>query len=204
MAEIKKEIFKGETDYTRKDKKEKKELKPIISSDKIVSTKKPFSKRMIKFFLDEDIEDVKGWLIHEIILPELKEMGRGVIANAFGIDYKPSRSGDTYHRDYRAYYRGSGSKKKNDGPKRDSRFDDEVDYRNIILEDRRDAEELVDRMRYQIEYDGTISVAEFLNLLHLPSEWTDSDWGWNNPNDIGIKKVHNGFRIDVREARRID
>ena len=56
-------------------------------------------------------------------------------------------------------------------------------------------------MRRRIEEFDQVSVADMLDLMEMTGKYTDNNWGWTNPNDIGIRRVNNGYLIDVAEAK---
>lgn len=52
---------------------------------------------------------------------------------------------------------------------------------------------------YIREYDS-VSVARLLDLFDLPGKYTDNNYGWTRPEDICVKRVREGYLIDVPEA----
>lgn len=218
MAEIKIEEIKPnhKTTYNNGAKIEtipkdaKEPVKKILSKDKIVSSKKPFSKRILSLFFGDDITDYKSYFIHDVLIPGCKSFAWDLLESTVFSDvtrsktsYRGSRNIIDYARSYRGRYSEPSSrykKKKNDGYEENGR----IDPRNVILRNRRDAEEVVDYLQRRIEDCGSVSVAEFLSTMDLESRWTDNDWGWTDPNDIGLKKVSGGWLIDVAEMEQMD
>lgn len=186
--------------------------KPIIDRDQIVSTKKPVSKKFLDRFLSEDIDDIKKWLIMDVVIPGVKNVILdGLCMMFFGEVDSRSRGRGGYRNDgrtnYRGYYSGSSSSgRRSSNYKRDERYDsdDRVDFRNIILRRRDDAERLIDELRDRIHKSGSVSVAELLDLIDVPGRYTDNNWGWDDERDIGIKRVSSGFLINVSEPRYLD
>lgn len=196
---------------------EREKLAPVVDSSKIVSTKKSLGRKFSDVFLNEDAKDVKKYVVFDVIIPGIKSTILNIVSMMFfgqtvsrgfgGMgDQNRRRSGSYYDYDYdynRSYtdYRGSYS----GGSRRDSskyyRADEKIDYRSIILNARSDAEILVDKMRARIKCNGTVTVAEFFDMLNIPGKFTDNDWGWDDERDIGVKRVPNGFLIDVAEAK---
>ena len=185
-----------------KDKpKQREKLKPIVGKDAIVSTNKSFARKVLSSFMKKDIVDVKDFLIHEVLIPNVQRFFLDSMAMTFfGERYSSgSRRPYDYSSRYRSSY-GSGNDNRDRGGTRYERSYNS-DYKNIILRNRKDAEELVDQLCKRIEDNGDVSVAEFLNLLDIPSEYTDNNIGWSDTRDIGIRVVNSGFLIDVAEAR---
>ena len=191
-------------------KTERKKAKPIVSRDKIVSTKKSFLEKFIGDFVNDDVVDIKEWLFMDVIIPGIKDTIYDMISLLLYGEAgsrprrgasRPSRRQSRY--DYRSSYDGS---RRNRRERRSDQYssNDQVDFRNIILRQRNDAEELIEEMRRRIEDTGSVSIAELFDLIDSPSRYTDNNWGWDNVRDIGIRRVATGFLIDVREPRSLE
>lgn len=185
---------------------------PIIGKDKIVSTKKPLSKKFAETFISEDAKDVKSWLIMDVIIPGIQSTIMDILSMMFYGEVNSRGRGRRYDRDngrvnYGDYYKGSSSgrsrKSRND---RDNRYDsdDHVDFRNIVLRYREDAERIIEEMRGRIHTNNSVSIAELLDLVGVTGRYTDNNWGWDNERDIGIRRVSTGFLIDVSEPKILD
>lgn len=193
--------------------KRKDKISPVINRDKIVSTKKPLSKRFSETIMGEDTQNIKSWLIMDVIIPGIKNtildmlsmMFFGEITSRSRVDHKRNDRAD-----YRSYYRrGSynirdmeNSRRHNDRDYYDS--DDQVDFRNIVLRDRYDAEKVINSMRNRIRDNGSASVADLLDLIDVVGRYTDNNYGWDDERDIGIRRVSSGYLIDVSEPKYLD
>lgn len=179
-------------------------LKPIVGDDAIVSTKKSVSRKLVSAFVKKDVVDVKDYLIFDVLIPNGKRFVLDFIAMTFfGERFDGRGRGygyDSGRHDYTSHYRSSSRSQSSGRYERAS----SVDYRNIILRNRRDAEEIIDRLCDRIRDNGDVSVAELLDLLDMPSEYTDNNIGWKDPRDIGIRVVNSGFLLDVAEARYLN
>lgn len=209
MADIDVSSLEPNTHKYKEEKAANREkVKPIIDRDKIVSTKKPLGKKFAETFLTEDMGDVKTWLIKDVIIPGIQNTILDMISLAFrGETYSGGRSTnrrgryDNNRTDYRSY---SDDRKRRD--RRDDRYesDDRVDFRNVVVERRADAERLIDEMRRRIIDTGSVSIAELFDLIDAPSRYTDNNWGWDDERDIKIRRVSSGFLIDVCEPRYLN
>ena len=79
-----------------------------------------------------------------------------------------------------------------------------MDFRNIVLRQRDDAERLIEEMRRRIRNNDSASVADLLDLIDIPGRYTDNNWGWDDERDIGIRRVSSGYLIDVAEPKYLD
>lgn len=185
---------------------------PVVSKSSVVSTKKPLSQKFTDTFIKEDVEDVKSWLIMDVIIPGVKNTILDMLGMMFfGGNGGYSRRGrNAYDRErvsYNSYYKSSydGRVNTNRSQSRTERpMNDKVDYRNIILQRRDDAEKVVQEMWRRIDDYGQVSIAEMLDLMEISGKYTDNNWGWTNRNEIGLRRVANGYLIDVAEAVLLD
>lgn len=215
MAEINIDSLKPNSHkYKNEKRKEEKEKKtsPIVDRSQIVSTKKPIGKKFAETFFSEDIKDIKDWLIKDVLLPGIQTTILDTISMMFfGVtnSNNKSRWSKTYNDDYtnyRSYYKSTNSKNIRSGNDRDNGYasDNRVDFRNIILRNRDDAENIIEEMRRRIRNENSVSVAELFDLIDIPGRYTDNNWGWDDERDIGIRRVSSGFLIDVAEPKYLN
>lgn len=184
----------------------KERVSPVIRSDQIVSTKKPLGKKFAETFMTEDTKDVKTWLLMDVLIPGIKNTILDILSMMFfgEVDSRNRSRSSRRDRDdrvnYRAKYRSSSGR---DDRRRDDQYysDDKIDFRNIVLRNRSDAEDLIEEMRRRIRDTDSVSVADLLSLIDAPSRYTDNNWGWDDDRDIGIRRVSSGYLIDVREPK---
>lgn len=193
--------------------KERKRVKPVIDKSSVVSTKKPFSKKFKETFLTEDTKDVKSWLLVDVIIPGIKNTILSMLEMMFfGEVISRSRGKKRgggyvdYSGSYSSYRYGSGKDRLPHRGHRDDYYDsdDRVDFRNIVLRSRGDAERVVEEMRHRIKMDESASVADLLDLIDVPGRYTDNNYGWIDERDIGIRRVSDGYLIDVSEPRYLN
>lgn len=197
------------------DPKSREKVSPIVKRDQVVSTKKPLGKKFAETFMTEDTKDVKSWLLMDVIIPGVKNTILDILSMMFfgEVDSRRRRGKmrryDDDRRDYSSYYGGSSSSRNRRDSRRrkdDSYYDsdDRVDFRNIVLRNRDDAEDLIEEMRRRIKSEGSVSVATLLDLVDVPGRYTDNNWGWDDDRDIGIRRVSSGYLIDVAEPKYLD
>lgn len=190
--------------------KEREKLKPIVSKDSVVSTKKPMGKKFAETFLTEDSSDIKSWLLLDIIIPGIKNTILDIISMMFfgetaSRNKKSSRSKKLTSRfNYRRCYDDDDDDRERIRRRRRYDSDDKIDFRNIVLRNRSDAEEIVDELRKRISKYDCVSVADLLDLVDIPGRYTDNNWGWDDERDIGIRRVSSGYLIDVAEPRYME
>lgn len=199
---------KAKKESTEK-KEERDKLSPIVKKGGVVSTKKPLSQKFADTFMSEDTDDIKSYIVMDVIIPGIKNTVLDILEMAFfgSVSGKKRGRGRKDDRtDYRSYY-GSSSSKRSDRRERDrdrDRRNNNLDYRNIVLLNRDEAEEVIDQMHDRIKKYGAVSIAELFDLIDEPSNYNDNNWGWTDERDIGIRRVSRGYLIDVAKAIYLD
>ncbi|MDE5977045.1 MAG: hypothetical protein K2G70_01065 [Turicibacter sp.] len=199
--------------YQAKQKRERVKIDPVIKKEQIASTKKPIGKRLWDLFVGVDPKELRDYLVQDVIIPGLKDTVLDMVSmGLYGEPVNRGRgrvsSGGFGRVAYQNFFkdRPKSSKPERSNRSRGTRYneDEKIDYRNIVLTGRSDAEMIVDHMIDRIVHAGSVSVAEFYDMLELPSKFTDNDWGWDDDRDVGVKKVHGGWLIDLSEAKHLD
>lgn len=195
---------------------ERTKLSPVVNKDGLVRTKKTVGQKFKEVFFSEDVKDVKSYIWLDVIVPTIKNtilnVGEmiffGTISGGkrYGSSYKDRKSYDRYYRssEYngRRYDAGYRDTDRNNRYQNDD--EERVDYREIVLRDRIDAEKVVRRLRDTIDTYERATVADLLDLIDETSTFVDNNWGWTNKNDIGVRRVSSGYLIDVAEAKYLN
>lgn len=207
--------YKAEKARGEEAQKSRERISPVVKHGQVVSTKKPIGKKFAETFMTEDAKDVKSWLVLDVLIPGIKNTILDLLSMAFfgEVDTRNrrwrSRRDEKYDRtDYGSYYRSSSDRidRASSRRRREDRYDsdDRVDFRNIVLRNREDAERVIGSMRNRIIDNGGASVADLLDLIDVTSRYTDNNWGWDDERDIGIRRVSSGYLIDVSEPKYLD
>lgn len=184
-------------------------LKSKVKKNDIVQTKKSLGQKFQETFIQEDIKTVRNYVVDEVVLPGFKNLILDCLSMFFFKEAYSGRRGrmdDDEYTSYSSYY-SSGRKKKKRKKERDEDYDDDdrtVDYQNIVLKRKDAAQDIVDELRRRIKKYDRASVADLLDLIEVTGKYTDNNWGWTDPEDIGIRRVSNGFLIDVADAELLD
>lgn len=202
-------------------KKESK-TEAVVSSKSIVSTKKSLGKKFADTFITEDLHDIADYAIKDIAIPGIKNAILSMIKIAFFGDYSDpighSNSGKTDYAGRYSYGSRRRSLSESDrnadsrirSENRDSRYNDcyrsvdKVDPRNIVLNNRQDADRVVDELNIRIKRNGMATVADLLDLIGIPGKYTDNNYGWVDERDIRVRRISSGWLIDVSEPRYLD
>lgn len=207
MAEVNLDFLEPNSNKYKREKQEKSDLEPVIKKEALASTKK---KGFFQTFIQRDLKDVMYSFSKDILIPGIKDGLLELVSLMLTGERLRERKPSSY------YKRGDSSRERysynscynrsDDGPRNRRRdrpdlADEKVDYDNIVLIERADAEIIVEKMRRRIEELGEATIADLYRLVDVESNYQDANWGWKRTSDIEIEKVRDGFRIDVSEPK---
>lgn len=169
-------------------------------------------KRVAKSAITTTLNSVGSYILFEILIPAAKNTISDMINNAsdmilFGEpksrrrDRDRDRSGPRVS--YTSYYdRDKDRDRPYDRERRDrlygrSRFNSD----EILLSTREDAEEVRQSMFDVFDQYNEVTVSDFLEMVGLPDEYTDRNYGWSNLRDIEVRRIRDGYIIDLPSPR---
>ena len=168
--------------------------------DKIVNgkvKKKSEAHKLANIFISEDAGNVGSYIFTEILVPAIKKAISDVFTN--GIDmllYGESRSKKKNQTSvsYKNYYERDN---------RDERYSERkrpYNYDEIVIDNRGEAEEVLARMDELIDVYGTVSVADFYELVGASGSYTDNKYGWTNIRDARVVRTRDGYIVKLPRA----
>lgn len=175
--------------HEKKQKEKKERIAEKSVNAKVRVKKKSAIKRALSSFIGEDVVDVRGYLIHEVLIPAGKDLIFDIVESLTG--HRGSRRRNILNRgqdrrgnsrvSYDRSYTGSGS------PKRDRRGSREID--DIYLDDRGAGEEVIDYMTDLIVDYKCASVADLYGFLGISSTHADEKYGWYDFRDAKVRRT---------------
>ena len=73
-----------------------------------------------------------------------------------------------------------------------------------MLEDRRDAEAVLEHLiDYTVEYEMA-SVADFYELVDFPTTYIDNKYGWNDLRNARVLRVRDGYILDLPKPEALE
>lgn len=199
MAEINMEDIKPNSHTYKQEKR-----KNLVEKDALARSGKKKENGLMNKFFSEDFYFIKEWLLFDLLIPGIKNTILDMLSMMFfGETSERSKTNrkNPIRRDYRSEFdKGRSSRRRREEYDED---DDKIEYDNIILKRRSDAEDIIREMRKLIRDDGACTIADLLDMVGEDSKFTDNDWGWDDKEDFGIRQVRNGFLIDVCKPRRV-
>lgn len=184
---------------SRKSKaEENKNLEKVISGT-VKTKKKNEMQKFADVFISEDVNNVKSYILMDVLVPAIKKAISDIIVN--GIDM--ILYGETGHTkknngtkpSYRSYYDNNNSV--NNSSTRRSVYS----FNDIVMDNRADAEEVLDSMLATIDKYGVVSVADMYDLVGITGNYTDNKYGWTDLRSARIERDRDGgYTIDLPRA----
>ena len=166
--------------------------------------KKSDVKKFTDTFIAEDITSVKDYILMEVLLPAAKKAISDIVTN--GIDmilYGETRSKSKSRESRVSYTKYYDRDRDYDRPTR-TRGRYGYDYDDIILDTRKEAEEVLDRMDDLIDNYGMVSVADLYDLVGVSGNYTDNKYGWTNLRNADVQRVRDGYLLKLPKALPFD
>lgn len=155
-------------------------------------------------FITEDVHSVKDYLIQEVLLPAAKKaisemVSSGIDMLLYGETKSKNRNRNESRVSYTKYYERERDYER--GARTRTRG---YDYDDIILDTRREAEEVLDRMQDLIDTYGMVSVADLYDLVGINGSYTDNKYGWTHLRSADVQRTRDGYLLKLPKALPFD
>lgn len=77
-------------------------------------------------------------------------------------------------------------------------------FDEIVLEQRAEAEDVIDKLFNLVSHYASASVADLYELVGLSSAHTDNKWGWTNLSGAGVRRIRGGYLLDLPDPQPLD
>lgn len=173
--------------------KPKKEIKQIVSNAK-TKKKDPISKFVSNFFAG-DFNDVKNYVLHDVIEPAIKKtiqdtITKGLESWMYG-DSRP-KGGSTYSNPSYKYHNLTNI---NNNTRRETHTVDD-----IIFESKGEAEAVLSQMVDVIADYESVSVADLYEMVGMSCDYTENNYGWTQLGSAYTQRVSGGYILRLPKA----
>lgn len=199
-----------------------KKVEKVVTGE-VVTRKKPLGKRVKETLLFGDGQTVWEYILMDVIVPATKDLIADTATSAvermlFGDGHHYGRRGSSgrprsrSNTDYSKYTKMRKDRYSSNNPpwERSERTPPRSaaranhDFRDFILETRAEAEEVIERMFDLTEKYEMATVADLYDLLGVPQQYTDDKWGWYDVRRFEIRRVRDGYLLDIPKPEPID
>lgn len=175
-----------------------------VVTGKVVTKKKSAFSKFTDEIISEDAKNVKSYVFGEVLIPAIKKAISDIVTDGidmilYGESRKGSRRSPADRVSYTSYSsRGSGS--------RDNRavLSNRYSYDDIVLDNRADAQDVLERMDEIVETYGVVTVADLKDLVGISGVYTDNKYGWTSTQAMDIVRTRDGYMIKTPRAIPID
>lgn len=185
---------------------------PLKLRGKVVRKKRPIRARFAEVFTGEDLRSVGNSLWYDTIVPAVQDAikdalwegitrvigggseGRGRDRRDSG--YRPNEPYTRRH-NYQQHYSQRRDERTRPPAGRRSRKD-ALDYRDIILDNRADADDILYRMEDKISRFGNVAIADLYNIMDADEDdidYTDHERGWYSARGFRVQSTRDGFLL---------
>ena len=203
------EDYKSNSDKARQEQQSEKKVEAVITGA-AKTRKKGEMQKFADVFIAEDANNVKSYILMEVIVPAVKkaisDLGDGLtLIVTTGIDMIlygeagcSKKNGTASKVSYRNYY-DQGTDRVRAGSVGNRR--NTPDYDDILFDTRGDAEAVLDAMNDIISQYGTVSVSDFYDLARVPNDnFTMNRYGWTNIGGATVVRVRDGYILKLPRA----
>lgn len=191
---------------TANEEPDAKKVESVVTSE-VSRRKKPWGKRLTETLVGGDISDVSSYVVLQVLVPAAKDMISDALSQAvdrmlFGESRPSSRRGSrpSGTTGYVSYNRMTQSKPASSGLNEFSRRPERRsshEFDDIILATRPEAEVVMERMDDIVNQYQQATVADLLQLVGVSSNHVDHKWGWSDVHDFQIRKIREGYLLDL-------
>lgn len=202
--------FPPNSEASKREKVGPKKIDPVVSSG-AVRRRKSLRRQFKETFVAGDARSAITYVLFDVLLPAAKDMvveagSQGIERLIFGDSRRRSihrpPSGPTGHINYNRHSTPS----RLSGPERviSRRARARHNFDEIVLDERHEAEEVIDRLFDLVSRYESASVADLYELVGLTSTHTDNKWGWIDLTGAGVTRVRGGYLLDLPEPEPFD
>lgn len=186
------------------DSTDKKKVKKVVSGKAKMRKKSELSK-LTGVLISEDASNVKSYIFTDVIIPAIADLIEDVVVNGIRMIIRGESGSSKKRSGSYVSYRDYSNKDRRDDRRSSGRdIRNTPDYRDIIFDNRGDAEDVLDNMQELIDTYDMVTVADLYDLAGLTGSFTDNKYGWNNIRTAKVVRVRDGYKLDLPRALVVD
>lgn len=178
----------------------------------VIKRKKSLGRRVLDTLFSGDSSSVFGYLLKEVLVPALQATAtdmvtQGIEKAVYGEVRSPyrgtQRGSSSVSRTHISYDRASSPGRPAHPAaslRRSAATQSSTDIGEVILDSKIDAQLVAEKMLEAIEDYGSVTVAQLNELLAQTSNITDYKWGWTDLTTLQIKRIREGWLLDLPDV----
>lgn len=177
-----------------------KKIEKVVSGT-VTEKKKGNLQKIANLFVPEDVNDVKTYIINDVVVPAVKDILLDTVKTLLGAGGSSSGDRVSSRIKYRRYYDEDRDRKQY---KRDSDVGRAYNYTEYTLQNRGEAEDVLRCMKDIIASYGIVSVADYYDLIGVDGEFTANRYGWSSLKNAYVDRVRGEYIIRFPKVMAID
>lgn len=193
MAEINPNEFKPNSNKYKQEQMAKEVMAPPekkverVTTGTVTKKKRSIGRKFFDVFIDENVGDVKSYLIYDVMVPAIKETIADLVNSAICMLFFGEASRRSVRRqggngtgskvNYGGYFNGG---QKTERLPRNDRSRTIHDFEDVRFESRGEANLVLDSMLEILSDYKQVTVADFYDLAGVTTEFTDNKYGWTD------------------------
>lgn len=183
---------------------EKKEIKKVVTETKV--KKKSGMSKLAGNFISDDAKNVKSYVIMDVLIPAMKKAISDIVTNGidmilYGETGRTKRTGSSTYVSYNKYSNKERSEERRYSSERRYKS---FAYEDIVIENRGEAENVLSMMLEILDNYESVSVNDLNDLLGISGDFTDTRYGWTSLRTADIRRIRDGYILDLPAPRVID
>lgn len=173
--------------------------------------KTPLVKKFKENFLAEDGQTVVSFVMSDVVIPGVKNLLFETVRDGFermlwGGSAPRTRNRPTGFTSYNSMYRGRPAPQFADPKSTEMtrRGRATHDFGEIVIDNRGDAEEVIERLLGIVDQYGSATVWDLYDLVGITADFTDKKWGWDDLRLASVRNVRGGYVLDLPRPMVID
>jgi hypothetical protein len=205
--------FPPNSEVSKRGKKEEKNVQSVVSGE-VTRKRRSLRKQFSETFVAGDLKSALQYVVMDVLLSAARDTAVEAVQSGMEkLVYGESRryrgtttpqSGPTGYVSYNRY--SSAMAGRMSGPQRalSRQARARHNFDEIVLEERVDAEEVIDRLFDLVSRYDTATVADLYELVGLASNFTDHKWGWTSLAGAGVTRTRGGYLLDLPDPEPLD
>lgn len=185
----------GNSRRTKAEQAAKPKTEPIVTG-RVVERKQSPASRVIHSFIADDAGGIWQFVLTEVVLPAARNLifdtGKAALERALFGDARPASSTGFGRR----FNYGNVTRTATDPrPPVSRQARTNMDFRDIVLSSRADAENVLDSLRGLIVEYGVASISDLYGFVGMTADFTDDLRGWEDLRTASIRIVSGGHML---------
>lgn len=187
-------------------KPSEKKIEKIVTGNVTIKKKSAFAK-IRDMFIAEDADKVGNYIMMDVLVPSIKRAIVDIIKSSadmiFGTKGSQKSNGSTYTYGGTPYvsYSSQSSKQKSETI---NSAKSQYEVGDFIFENRKDAEDVLDKLDEIISAYGQASVADLCEMVNAPYDFVANKYGWKNIHDAVPIRVPDGYSLRLPKSMPLE